>query len=338
MFAQDRFTGAITFERQTKDRFEPAEIAVLDAVACALAPILEEKRRNDRWLIAKIGEAIGRQFSRLFGPGHLRRKLAVLAAIAVGAAGYWWTDTYRISTEAIVEGSMQRSVGAPFNGFVKEAPVRAGDQVTEGQLLAMLDDRDLVLERLRWVTERQRKVLEHEKALGDRNRAEVKIAATQIEQADAQIRLVDEHISRARLTAPFNGLVVSGDLSQAIGATVQRGQVLFEIAPLDSYRVMLDVDETQIGDVSIGQSGRLVVSSLPNETIPVAVAKITPVAKAHDGRNFFRVEARLTGAAPQLRPGMRGAAKLNVDERRVAWIWSRSFVDWARLFAWRWFG
>jgi hypothetical protein len=114
--------------------------------------------------------------------------------------------------------------------------------------------------------------------------------------------------------------------------------VLFEIAPLDAYRVVLEVDESQIGDVNEGQSGWLVVSSLPADTIPIAVNKITPVAKAHDGRNFFRVEARLGDTAPQLRPGMRGVAKLDVDRRRVIWIWTRSFVQWLRLFAWRWLG
>src|SRR5262249_24002736 len=151
------------------------------------------------------------------------RKLIALAALCLVVIGYLWTDTYRITAEAVVEGREQRDVGAPFNGFVKEAPARASDQVIEGQTLGALDDRDLVLERLRWVTERQRKVLEHEKALGDRNRADVKIIATQIEQADAQIRLVDEHIAHAKLTARFKGLIVSGDLTQAIGATVQRG-------------------------------------------------------------------------------------------------------------------
>ncbi len=338
MLTHDRFVGAVTLERRPKTPFVARDVSTIDGIVAALAPVLEEKRRNDRWLIVKIAGAIGQQFVRVFGPGHWNRKIAVLIIALVAAAGYWWTDTYRITADAVVEGREQRAVGAPFNGFVKDAPIRAGDQVSEGQVLATLDDRDLILERLRWVTERQRKVLEHEKSLGERNRAEVKIVATQIEQANAQIKLVDEHIARARLTAPFKGLVVSGDLTQSIGATVQRGQVLFEIAPLDAYRVVLEVDESQVGDVSEGQPGWLVVSSLPADTIEIIVSKITPVAKAHDGRNYFRVEARLGDTAPQLRPGMRGVAKLDVDRRRVAWIWTRSFMQWLRLFSWRWLG
>jgi multidrug efflux pump subunit AcrA (membrane-fusion protein) len=205
-------------------------------------------------------------------------------------------------------------------------------------VLARLDDRDLILERLKWITERQRKVLEFEKAMGDRNRTEQKISTTQIEQADAQIHLVDEQLSRARLTAPFDGLVIAGDLTQSIGGSLQRGQEVFQVAPLDSYRVVLDVDETQIADIALNQTGQLVVSSLPGENFPLVVSKITPVSKAHDGRNTFRVEARLADTPAGLRPGMHGVAKIDIDQRHMAWIATRSFLDWVRLAAWRWFG
>jgi hypothetical protein len=67
------------------------------------------------------------------------------------------------------------------------------------------------------------------------------------------------------------------------------------------------------------------------------VTKITPVSKAHDGHNTFRVEGQLAAAALSLRPGMHGVAKIDIDRRRMVWIWTRSFLDWARLMLWRWF-
>jgi len=336
LFVRDRFVGAMTFEHPTG--FDPDTTAVLDCVAATAAPILQDKRRNDRWLIVKVGEAMWTQSVRLLGPGYAKRKLAVLLLLVLAAAGYFWHGLYRVTTDAVIEGQIQRSVVAPFNGFVLEAPVRAGDTVQAGQLLARLDDRDLLLERLKWITERERRKLEFEKAIGERNRSEQQISTTQVEQADAQIRLVDEQLTRARLIAPFDGLVISGDLTQSIGASLQRGQEIFQVAPLDSYRVVLDVDESQIGDIAIGQKGLLVVSSLPGEEFPLAVTKITPVSKAHDGRNTFRVEGQLATAALSLRPGMHGVAKIDIDRRRMVWIWTRSFLDWARLALWRWFG
>lgn len=338
LFVNDRFAGAMTFERTAESGFDAGTVAVLDAIASTAGPILEEKRQNDRWLIVKAGELLWDQIAGLIGPAHAARKLAVAITLMLVAAGCFWNGLYRVAADAVVEGQIQRSIVAPFNGFVSEAQARAGDTVHTGQLLARLDDRDLILERLKWVTERQRKVLEFEKAMGERNRTEQKISTTQIEQADSQIRLVDEQLSRARLTAPFDGLVITGDLTQSIGGSLQRGQEVFQIAPLDSYRVVLDVDETQIADIELNQTGQLVVSSLPAENFPLVVNKITPVSKAHDGRNTFKVEARLADTPAGLRPGMHGVAKIDIGQRRMVWIVMRSFLDWTRLTAWRWFG
>ena len=169
-----------------------------------------------------------------------------------------------------------------------------------------------------------------------RDRAEANIIRAQIDQAEAQIELLDEQIARSQLTAPYDALVVSGDLSQSIGAAVKRGQELFRIAPLDSYRVIVQVDEADIADVQVGQTGTLLMASLPGEPLPYSVERITPVAEARDGRNYFRVEARLQTTSDRLRPGMEGVAKIDVDRRLLIWIWTHRILDWARLNIWRW--
>jgi multidrug efflux pump subunit AcrA (membrane-fusion protein) len=112
--------------------------------------------------------------------------------------------------------------------------------------------------------------------------------------------------------------------------------VLFEIAPLDAYRLVVQVDERDISDVVVGQRGHLRLASTPFVPVPFTVEKIVPVATARDGRNFFRVEARLEHSPDRLRPGMEGVAKIDVDRRRVAAIWTRSALDWARLTLWTW--
>ncbi len=109
---------------------------------------------------------------------------------------------------------------------------------------------------------------------------------------------------------------MSGDLSQSLGAPVERGQVLFEIAPLDDYRVALQVDERDISHVVVGPAGELAVSSMPGERFGFAVTKVTPVNSAKEGRNFFRVEAALEAKpGPRLRPGHGGRRQ---DRRRGA--------------------
>jgi len=260
------------------------------------------------------------------------------AAAFLGAVFWVARGPYRVTADAVVEGVIQREVVAALDGFIQQAPVRAGDTVAAGDLLAALDDRDLALERLRWVTERQQLQFELQRALGERNRAETNIVRTQIDQAEAQIRLIDAQLARTTLQAPFDALIVSGDLTQAIGAAVRRGDVLFKLAPLTGYRVVLRVDEAQIGDVHVGQRGDLLVVSLPDAPLPFEVEKITPVSVATEGRNAFEVEARLTGDTGRLRPGMEGVGKIDIEERRLIWIWTRSLLDWVRLTTWKWAG
>ena len=81
--------------------------------------------------------------------------------------------------------------------------MRAGDAVHAGDALASLDDRDLVLERLRWVTERQQHVFEYDKALAARQPAQINVIRSQIDQAEAQINLIDEQLARVKLTSPI---------------------------------------------------------------------------------------------------------------------------------------
>ena len=128
-------------------------------------------------------------------------------------------------------------------------------------------------------------------------------------------------------------LVAAGELALA---TVRRGDVLFQVAPLDAYRVVLSVDESQIADVRVGQHARLLTTSLPTEPLDLVVEQVTPVAEARDGRTVFRVEASLERPVAALRPGMEGIAKIEVEQRRVAWIWTRTLMNWLRLHFWAW--
>jgi multidrug efflux pump subunit AcrA (membrane-fusion protein) len=150
------------------------------------------------------------------------------------------------------------------------------------------------------------------------------------------ISLLDEQLVRTKVLAPFEGVVMKGDLSQSLGAPVEKGQVLFEVAPLESYRVIVEVDERDITDVAVGQQGELVLSSMPDDVFTLVIEKITPVSVAKEGRNYFRVEARLENSSERLRPGMEGFGKISIDRRKLIWIWTHELIDWVRLKLWTW--
>ncbi len=336
LHSRGRFFGALTFERPPGSSFDEETIELCDCVASVIGPILEEKRLNDRLILIKVAEALWTQLRRLLGPHYFGRKLATVLAILVVGFFSVAKDEYRVTSPAVLEGAVQRSIVAPFDGYIASQHVRAGQVVRKGELLATLDDKDLALERLRLIIRQREHRTEYDRAMAARERAESRIILTQMEQVEARIALLDEQLARTRLTAPFDGLVITGDLSQSVGAAVERGNELFQIAPLDSYRVILEVSESDITDIVQGQSGKLLVSSMPLEPLSFTVERITPIAESEEGRNFFRVEARLNEANERLRPGMKGIAKTSVEDRLLIRNWSDKLIDRVRLMLWKW--
>ena len=168
------------------------------------------------------------------------------------------------------------------------------------------------------------------------NRAEEKIIEAQLEQAAARLDLVESQLERTRITAPFKGIVISGDLSQRLGGSVEKGEILFEVSPMDAYRVILEIDERRIADVMTGQRGHIILSALPYDKFDIEVAKITSISTPKEGRNYFRIEAMPENISASLRPGMEGIGKIRVDRRNLFSIWTKDLREWLRLKLWHW--
>ncbi len=328
--------GVITLERRNGPPFDAEARRLVAALGVMLGPVWALQRLGERPMWQRALDAARDGLRALFGPRHPGLKLiAASLALLVLVLGFWSAE-HRVSARTVIEGSTQIAAVAPFDGFIADSQARAGDTVRKGQVLARLDDKDLRLERARWAAEREQLQRKFQVAMALADRGAMGVLAAQGQQAEAQLSLAEERLARAVLVAPFDGVVVSGDLSRAIGTPVEHGRTLFEVAPLDGFRVVLQVDDRDIARVATGQRGELVLSSLPDRALPFTVSAVTPVATQVDGRNVFRVEARVEGAPERLRPGMEGVGKVLVGERNLLWIWTHRFVDWVRLTLWAW--
>ncbi|MDP2433477.1 MAG: HlyD family efflux transporter periplasmic adaptor subunit [Pseudomonadota bacterium] len=336
--AGNRVVGVWLLERD--EPFSDTELEVLDALTLTLGPILELKLNTEESLFShgrRSWNHLLRKLTDTSRPGY--KLLAIVVAALIAGLAIYETD-YRVASQAVVEGATQRVAAAPFDGYIQSAPMRAGDLVRAGQVLATLEDKDLRLEKVRWEAELEVSLRKEREAMSKGERVEFRLASAQANQARAQLDLAREKLARVQVIAPFDGVVVRGDLSQQLGSPVEQGKVLFELAPLEAWRVILKVDERDIGDVHAGQSGELMLTSLPGQSFPFTVTKVTPVATAEDGRNYFRVEAGLVlekGATlPKMRPNMEGVGKVEAGEQSLLWIWTHRLSDWLRLTLWRW--
>ncbi len=328
--------GAFTFERPSGRPFDAEAIELCQAVVALCARILEDKRLNDRLLASRVLDASREQLEKLTGPRHFGRKLGAILLMGAVVFFNFATGAYRVGANAALEGSVRRVLVAPYDGYVASAPHRAGDVVPNGAVLATLDDRDLKLEYYKWASQREQYAKQYQEAVAQHDRGQSNVLLAQVQQAEAQMNLLAEQVRRTRVAAPFEGLVVNGDLSQSLGTAVKRGQVLFEVAPLNAYRVVLEVDEGEISHIRSGQNGTLMLTSLPGEVYPLTITHVTPVAVSREGRSYFRVEASLDRMTERLRPGMEGVAKVEAGNRKLIWIGTHKMIDWLRLVLWSW--
>jgi multidrug resistance efflux pump len=327
--------GVLTFEREQGALFSSDDICGFEAIGGLLGPLVESRIELDRWFAGRMADKVRGLWLHIKDPRRPAFRVGMTMAAVLLLAILFIDGDYRVSAKSVVEGEVQRSVVAPFAGYIREAPVRAGMVVTKGQLLARLDDRDLLLDRQRWIAEREQHERRYRDALSRHERANSQVSLAQVAEVQSQLTLVEEKLTRADVVAPFDGVVVTGDLTQLLGSPVDQGKLLFEVAPLDAYRVILKVDDRDIRHVRASQSGRLMLAGLSGEALDFKVVNIS-MAQAEEGKNLFRVEAKLDRSQIPLRPGMEGVGKISVGEMSYAWIWTHRLFDWLRLQAWTW--
>jgi hypothetical protein len=328
--------GALTLERDEQPAFSQADLPVGDLIGELLGPEFAARGELERWVTGRLVQVVHDWRDKLLGPRRPGLKLTA-AAVAFLLLFLTFADgQFRVSARTVIEGQLQRAAVAPFDGYVASASARAGDVVREGQVLAELDDKEIRLELARWQAEKEQAARKYREALAERDAASSGIFSAQMKQAEAQLALAQYKLERTQLLAPLDSVIVSGDLSQLLGAPIERGKVLFELAPLGSYRVILQVDDRDIGYVSVGQTGELALAGVTDMTMPFTIKSVTSVSTPEEGRNYFRVEAEIEDSANRLRPGMEGVGKISIEERRLIWIWTRNFVNWVRLTFWTW--
>ncbi|MCP4117582.1 MAG: HlyD family efflux transporter periplasmic adaptor subunit [Desulfobacteraceae bacterium] len=335
LIRNNKAVGALLLERAGENPFPPETVVQCEQIGLLLGPVLETRRRDERPLHSKILESLRTGLVKLFGPRHLTLK----AAVSLGAILLAWlslaTAMFRISCDSVLEPGVCQVIVAPQQGYIAKAHARAGDLVQAGDLLATLDDQDLRLEQRKWQSKRARLLKEYRKALAGFNRAEVAILKAKRAQAEAQLALTEKQLARTTLVAPFSGLVVKGDLSQALGSPVTRGEVLYEVAPTGQYLVVLKVEDRDIGLVSPGQKGKLKLSGIPDQTISITIDRLTPVSTPGEGRNYFRVEAVMEKHSDLMRPGMEGISKIEIGREKLLRIWTRPWSERLRILAWK---
>ena len=329
--------GVVTAECPADKPFTLEQIESL-RLACELCTArLVNLHEHDKWIGAKAVASVRKGVSALVGPKHAWVKLAAILVFLAVLFLVFAKGTHKAEAPFILATIQHQVIPAPFDGYLADVSVEPGDFVdADRTALATLETSDLEVKLAEVRAEENRYLTEAAAAMRDDRRAEAQIAQARAAQARAQMELLAYRIDQARITSPISGQVLSGDLKRQIGAPVKTGDVLFEVGLLgqESLRAELAVPEDEIADVTVSQEGELATASDPGIKVKFVVERINPVAEVVDQKNVFKVRVRLLETNERMKPGMEGVAKIDIDKRSYAWLWTHKITNWIKMKLW----
>lgn len=220
----------------------------------------------------------------------------------LGAGGGWYyyhsqqtKTTVKQETVAVTRGNIISTVAAtgtikPFDAvdissqvsaLIKEIRVKENDYVKVGQVLAILDDKTLetTLKKTQYTLTNASatyKRMQYLHSIGAKSDSDLEAAQLDYETAAASYDEAQSNVEKTTLVSPMAGVVLGDPVSVGtlVTAGVNNPTVIMMIGDVSKKIVKVKVDETDIGQVKVGQSATFTVDAFPNRTFTASVSKI----------------------------------------------------------------
>jgi len=151
---------------------------------------------------------------------------------------------------------------------------------------------------------------------------------TRIKQEEANVENAQFDLNKVRLVSPINGIVTRRNIEEGetvvVGTMNNAGTVLLTIADLSVIETEVEVDETDIPFIQLGQPAKITIDAFPDKTFTGKVTEVgnsaiqaTGAAAATRATNF-KVVVTLEGTVPDVRPGFTCTAVITTATRQKA--------------------
>jgi RND family efflux transporter MFP subunit len=232
----------------------------------------------------------------------------------------------------VVEADDTSSISFEVPGNVLTVNVEVGENVTKGQVLAVLDDRTFrmsveaaqaavgraeverndarsELDRLRKAAEINPGAVSQRSI--DQAKTQFNSARKNLRYHQSQLDLVRRDLERTVLKAPFDGVVATRLVDPF--QQVALGEVLFDLYVENAMEAAISVPESEIDWVRLGLPGEIRFPAIPGQVFTGTVSEISRVA---GGANAFPVRILIDTDNPRVRPGITAGVTLLLDESR----------------------
>jgi HlyD family secretion protein len=150
---------------------------------------------------------------------------------------------------------------------------------------------------------------------------------SRIAQERANLESAQYDLSRVRIESPIDGLVTSRNIQEGemvmIGTMNNAGTVLMTLADMSTIQAEIEVDETNVPHVEIGQLAKITIDAIPDKSFRGHVTEIgnSPIAAAAGAAagtqaTNFKVKVVLDEQVPDVRPGFTCTADITTATRK----------------------
>ena len=153
--------------------------------------------------------------------------------------------------------------------------------------------------------------------------------------AESSLKNAQKNYDYTNITAPRDGVIVKkwteegsiimGGRNATAGSS--EGVVIFEIADITKMQVSVDVDETDISSIKIGQDVKISVDAFPDDDFTGKVTRICPSAETSSGVTTVPVEVTFDGSHEELKPEMNATCEFIIATKSNILTASVDYVD-----------
>jgi HlyD family secretion protein len=167
--------------------------------------------------------------------------------------------------------------------------------------------------------------LETSKLQSDVSTAQVRAIQSQIQQAEASLKSTMDNLNKTTFVSPIDGMITSLRVEEGemaiIGTMNNPGTVLLTIADLSVMEVEVEVDETDVVGVVLGQAANVRVDAYPDTVFKGKVTEIgssalQKIASTTQESRDFKVVVTLDNPAHKLKPGLSASADIISAEKK----------------------
>jgi HlyD family secretion protein len=326
--------AVVTIKRSRRFGFPKNTIDEIEKLLLPFGPAIEMSLRGDRNFWDYLTESARKLIPAIRKPNTPFGRVIRIASIAAAALlVFGWLPYQPLTPCKMVPGDLTQSIAA-FDMQLIDAPVRSGDRVKRGDILAKFDTRQLELERAKLSSQYEQTEVEVRKALVVSDAASASLAKANAMVFANQIAAVNKKIEQCTIIAPDDGMVMDAELKHKLGQVFAQGTPILSFAKLDDWQLEIHIPETHARYFQAEQKGTFAPASDPVNRLNYTIENISGSAELLDGKNVFVATASIEGRSEYMRQGMEGLASTNTGWKPVIWIAFHRFFEYGRASFW----